>query len=320
MAVEGQLGFSANARNLEYIIRKLKHNSLAEVRELSQKLYDKAKRVCPSLIILSDPKAFKKQFKTEVSEEFLKNLRERGANLTEQTFSDYTGEELKELTSRSFPRSKGDVKLVYSERDADEKIIAALLHTHSKKSHAECYAVAKQMNPNSKIKFVKELLPDLTMFDGLPREFEYSSLDFEVVLSSSAFAQMKRHRPMTMTAQQYDPDLGCTYPKSVIETGQKDSLKEILDKSSEAYRSIADKNPVAAQYVLTNAHRRKVLINADLRELYHIARLRMDGHAQWDIRKIAGDMISLTKLVAPATAILACGKDQFEETRENVYR
>jgi thymidylate synthase ThyX len=36
MATECQLGFSANARNLEYIIRKLHYSPLAEVRELER--------------------------------------------------------------------------------------------------------------------------------------------------------------------------------------------------------------------------------------------------------------------------------------------
>ena len=38
LATQAQLGFSANARNLEHVIRKLRHHPLAEVRMLSKRL------------------------------------------------------------------------------------------------------------------------------------------------------------------------------------------------------------------------------------------------------------------------------------------
>jgi thymidylate synthase ThyX len=50
-------------------------------------------------------------------------------------------------------------------------------------------------------------------------------------------------------------------------------------------------------------------INA--RELYHIARLRTDRHAQWDIRETAKKMLDLGKAVMPLTLMLATGKDNF---------
>ncbi|MBC8550853.1 MAG: FAD-dependent thymidylate synthase [Candidatus Brocadiales bacterium] len=56
------------------------------------------------------------------------------------------------------------------------------------------------------------------------------------------------------------------------------------------------------------------------RELYHISRLREDGHAQWDIRDTAHNMLQLAKQQAPLTFMLACGKDKFEEVREEVYK
>jgi len=45
--------------------------------------------------------------------------------------------------------------------------------------------------------------------------------------------------------------------------------------------------PLAAPYILTNSHRKRVLIRVNARELYHISRLREDTHAQWDIQNIS---------------------------------
>jgi thymidylate synthase ThyX len=42
----------------------------------------------------------------------------------------------------------------------------------------------------------------------------------------------------------------------------------------------------------------------------------MDTHAQWDIQNVSGEMIALTKKVAPLTAALACGKDSYAEVKK----
>ena len=55
------------------------------------------------------------------------------------------------------------------------------------------------------------------------------------------------------------------------------------------------KAPLAAAYVLTNAHRKRVLMKFNARELYHLARLRADAHAQWDIRELAEKMLQQAK-------------------------
>ncbi|MCK4695041.1 MAG: FAD-dependent thymidylate synthase, partial [Candidatus Cloacimonetes bacterium] len=64
-----------------------------------------------------------------------------------------------------------------------------------------------------------------------------------------------------------------------------------------------------------NAHRRRVLVSVNPRELYHVSRLREDAHAQWDIKNTARDMLHLAKQVAPLTFMLSGGKDEFEKLK-----
>jgi thymidylate synthase ThyX len=71
---------------------------------------------------------------------------------------------------------------------------------------------------------------------------------------------------------------------------------------------------------LTNAHRRRVLVTVDLRELHHMARLRMDHHAQWDIHRTTASLVELARGVAPAAAALACGKDAWGDVRARAFR
>ena len=143
MATECQLGFSANSRNLEYIIRKLKYHPLEEVRGLGSALYKRAKEVVPSLIILSDPEAFKKQFGWDVSDGFLKNGREKIGVLTKDALKKYS--KLKEHADIS------DINLVCHTDEPDSRIIAALLYAVSGKPYGLCVEIAKEMKDRKSV-------------------------------------------------------------------------------------------------------------------------------------------------------------------------
>jgi thymidylate synthase ThyX len=58
-------------------------------------------------------------------------------------------------------------------------------------------------------------------------------------------------------------------------------------------------------------------INA--RELYHIARLRADEHAQWDIRETAEQMVKRGKKAMPLTLMMATGKDSFASLYDQTF-
>lgn len=76
---------------------------------------------------------------------------------------------------------------------------------------------------------------------------------------------------------------------------------------------------VHAQYILTNAHRRRVLMTVNARELYHISRLREDAHAQWDIQIVSAEMSKLAKKKLPLAFMMIGGKDKYPEIYKNVY-
>jgi thymidylate synthase ThyX len=94
---------------------------------------------------------------------------------------------------------------------------------------------------------------------------------------------------------------------------------EIIERTDETYHALKKATGPAADYVLTNAHRRRVLLKVNARELYHISRLREDATAQWDIRDIAARMSALAKKVMPLTCLLLGGKDLYPETYRRVF-
>jgi len=96
-------------------------------------------------------------------------------------------------------------------------------------------------------------------------------------------------------------------------------FKSIVKKTEELYYKMYPKIGTYAQYILTNAHRRRVLLGVNARELYHISRLREDAHAQWDIHQISAQMSELAKKKMPLTFMLIGGKDRYPEIYNKVY-
>jgi thymidylate synthase ThyX len=210
------------------------------------------------------------------------------------------------------------VTLVEATPEADRRLVASLLFGSTARSYAECWRRAGEMTAAEREDFVKAALRRMESWHAPQREFEHVSASFELIVSAACFAQLKRHRMATLTAQPYDPTLGVTVPASVREAGMESAFLEETARASALHDALAPLGPAAA-YALTNAHRRRVLFTANARELYHLSRLREDEHAQWDIRAIASRAIEEARRVMPLTLLLAAGKDRFGARRAEVF-
>jgi len=293
----------------------MRYSELIECRELSQKLYDTTKDVAPSLIILTDPDEFRKAFKTELKDDNFKYTRSNLKKYVKEMIDKYYGE-----LHEGIPQiiTEKHEKLIL-ESNVDRNIATAIIHNNSLLSIEDSYRIACVILSDEARgrSFFAEVLKYISAFDSLPREFEFTGeLKYELVVSASNYAQLKRHRLMTLLSQGYDPSLGITIPPSIKAINAEDELLEICRRSEELYSEFLPKYGKAAEYCLINAHRRRVLIAANPRELYHFSRLREDEHAQWDIKETAGRMMKLAKKAAPLSFMLSGGKDKFENLRE----
>jgi flavin-dependent thymidylate synthase len=299
LATETQLGMTLNARNLELMLRRLAAHPLAEAGLYSRRLYDATKTVAPSLIRYTDA--------TDYDRLTRRDLKEKAASLTAD----------RKRTEPSPERES--VVLCGVTPQADEKILAALIHSSSRLSMTQCIEFVGRMNISEKEGLVRTALRHLRAHDPVLREFEQADLHFELVVSAGCFAQLKRHRMATLTGQDYDPALGVTIPPAVSAIGMEKAFLEIIAQSEAVYEQIRAKAPAAAPYILTNAHRKRVSLKVNARELYHMARLRADRHAQWDIRAVTVRMLELAKAAMPLTLALATGKDGFEALYQDVF-
>jgi len=113
--------------------------------------------------------------------------------------------------------------------------------------------------------------------------------------------------------------LGVTVPPSIQEIGAEREFKEMTEKTEAVHVRLKGKAGRGADYILTNAHRRRVLLKVNARELYHISRLREDATAQWDIRAVAESMNRLARKAMPLTSLLLGGKDSYPAEYKKLF-
>ncbi|UCG45961.1 MAG: FAD-dependent thymidylate synthase [Candidatus Bathyarchaeota archaeon] len=137
---------------------------------------------------------------------------------------------------------------------------------------------------------------------------EHASFTFSVEGVSRALThQLVRHRIASYTQQSqryvtYDTLDQYVTPPSVLENQKaKQIYDETLTCISAAYQELL-KNAVPkedARFTLPNAAKTNILITMNARELCHFFRLRCCARSQWEIRRIAIEMLKLAKQAAP---------------------
>ncbi|MDD5194764.1 MAG: FAD-dependent thymidylate synthase [Candidatus Omnitrophica bacterium] len=299
LATESQVGQTINARVLELLLRRFASSSLAEVRELGVAIYEKISGIAPSIVIFSQANDRDKMSYPQ--------LKEAACAV------------IKKYSKSKISRKIKPVELLDYTKDADDVILASLLHTSSNLTYADCRKLVKKLSKKEKTNIFKTSWQNMQFYDSMLREYEYVNLTFGVVLSAACFGQLKRHRMTTITTQSYNPALGVTIPESIKEIGMQGKFQEIIDETNDVYEKIAKEIPQACAYILTNAHRRRALLRVNARELYHISRLREDTHAQWDIQNLSKCLTRQAKRVMPLTFSLVGGKDKYPELYQGIF-
>ncbi|MBA7572757.1 Flavin-dependent thymidylate synthase [subsurface metagenome] len=95
----------------------------------------------------------------------------------------------------------------------------------------------------------------------------------------------------------------------VTDEGEIDAVdyyKDVMAQSAEAYRRLRDALGGSgesanedARYVLPNAAETKIVVTMNARELFHFFSERLCSRAQWEIRRMADEMLSLVRDVSP---------------------
>ncbi|MGQ9618141.1 MAG: FAD-dependent thymidylate synthase [Candidatus Aminicenantia bacterium] len=156
---------------------------------------------------------------------------------------------------------------------------------------------------NSAHKFIEMLIKT-----GHTSVLEHATATFRVEGGSRSFThQLVRHRiaSFTQQSQRYVEETGFKYviPPS-IEKNQKalDIFEKFIEFAKKTYKELRDMGiqKEDARFVLPNAVCSETIISANLREWRHIIELRGHPSAQWEIRKMAIEVLKKLKEKAPS--------------------
>lgn len=294
LATEGQVGMTINARNIEHLLRRLRLSPSLEVREIGERIFSLIESVAPSIILFPKPSSFDHACQEEPLKYFHPHREQKTSYFSPQ--------------------------IVDHTRDGDNLILASLLSITQSIAYNRALGKIKKMTGSEKKSIFINLFKKMEFFDTPPRHFELPDLTFQAIISASNYAQLKRHRLATLISGDYQIELGNTIPENIRHNNLEKEFREIIDQTNRFHRKLKKQVGRAADYILTNSHRRMVIMKMNLREFYHFVRLRDDEHAQWDIKWLARAIAEEVERHMPLSSLLLCGKSDFIKKYEKIYK
>ncbi len=211
-----------------------------------------------------------------------------------------------------------------------EKVIALSARLCYSKSNIE--DLEKDFT-NDKIKIFLQKIIDL----GHESVLEHVSFTFGIEgISRACSHQLVRHRLASYSQQSqryvnFD-NIEYVIPDTIKNNNELcEKFKNFMEEISKFYKEMLEKNIPAedARFILPNSCTTKIIVTMNLRELKHFFKLRCCNRAQWEIRKLAIEMLKILKNKIPILfsqmgpaclngpcpeGIMSCG--QIQEVRE----
>ena len=269
------VGVTANARTLEHAVSKLLSSELAEERDLGLDIREQGRNVTPTLIKYAETSPYLVHTARE--------QRSMSAGLAGGFVSpaeDTAGETV-------------DVRLVGWDAQAREKLAAALLYRDSGMGYEEVLRRVQEMPGSQQAGVIGRCAAALGPHDAPGREFELVAYTFEFVMDYGAFREFRRHRMLTNIPQPATVALGYRVPPLVSEAGLEAVFQSAMESAELAFRRVHEASPAAAQYLVTHAHYRRTLAQVNLRECYHLFKLRTSELAHFAIREPVTEAMKL---------------------------
>lgn len=171
-------------------------------------------------------------------------------------------------------------------------------------------SICYDSDPKNPLGLVKHLYKN-----GHHSVFEHIYFTFKIEgISRACSHQLVRHRHCSFTqrSQRYCSEEGFKVfkPKSIVKVdGEYGYLNHLIDDIKIAYerlQALGIPNE-DARYILPNACTTELYLSCNLRELIHIANERLCSRAQWEIRNLVKEMVSLVDPELKFMLVPKCG-------------
>ena len=273
------VGFFGVGQAFEYLLTKLYSHGLTEPKDLAAAIHRELNGLIPSFV-----------------------KRARFSKYLAGTYDGVRSLAGKVIKRRSV-RPTRPVTLVDYDRQAEEKVVEAILYSHSRHPLGELRKLVGKMRSNQRKRVLDEYLQRRSSRRDKPgRAFEHVYYTFDILGNLGLYRDLHRHRILTQERQDFTTIHGYDAPREIEEAGFKSDFDRCMERAAGLYEKIHRDLPVEAQYVVPFAYKTRWYMKMSLREAVHIGELRTMPQGHPDYRHIVQLMWKEIQKVHPALA------------------
>jgi len=273
------VGIFGAGQAFEYLLSKLYSHELAEAKELAGAMHGELNQLIPSFV--------------------------KRAQANEYLIGAAAAAKASALGALSTDPAAANepVALIDYDRNAEEKIIAAILYPHARDSLQQLRQIAARMSAGERRKILEEHFAKRRHRRDKPgRAFENVYYTFDIVGNLGLYRDLHRHRILTQERQEFTTVHGYDTSPELEEAGFKLDFDRCMARAAELYEAIHRELPCEAQYVVPFAYKIRWYMKMNLREAVHLCELRTMPQGHPDYRFIAQEMWRRIQEVYPALA------------------
>ena len=166
-----------------------------------------------------------------------------------------------------------------------------------------CYNSRNKDVPETRDAFIRGIIKS-----GHESVLEHISITFDIQgVSRALLAQLTRHRLASFSVQSqryvkynhyWKPGTDYIVPDTIKKNKElEEYYLDYMQSVNEAYIRLINAGIKSedARMILPEGFCTNIVLTANIRELRHILKLRLDKHAQWEIRELAQQLLKLAK-------------------------
>ncbi len=279
-------GFYGNGRAFEYMLAKMYASPLSEARSVAKSAQAELSKVIPSFVKRADDK-YGKELQGYIS---------ANREAIEKLASGY-------LQLQAASPDTAHVSLIDYDKDAEDKILAAIIFSASHSEMNEVKAAVQKMPPSEKQQLLSAYIGTRANRRQKPgRAFEAAYYTFCVTGNFGMYRDLHRHRILTQERQLLTTKHGFDMPPQLVDAGFAEKVSAAVAAADALFTRMSPSMPYEAQYIVPLGCRMRWYIRMNLRECYHFCELRSMRQGHLDYRRVAQDIHRLIASVHPNLA------------------
>ena len=281
------MGVFGNGRFFETLIMKLRTEPFVELNEIGRVAYEELAKVIPSFVRRAE--AEHKHF-----QDF------RNFSLAQQKLvGNFAAKHLGQLKAETTET----VRLIDFDPEAETKLLAALLYSHSDLPLLQIQERVRRMSDSEKTRLIEQAVALRNHRRHKPeRGLEMAFYTFDILGDYGMYRDLQRHRMLTQERQPLTTRFGYDTPDEIEDAGLGAEYHETMARSAEAFETIAKDFPIEAQYVVPMSYNIRWYVHINLRALVWLTELRSTPQGHSGYRRIAQEMFRKVETAQPLLA------------------